>query len=251
MLALVTGVAGFIGSQLAEHVRSAGWRVRGVDSFTPYYDRAIKESNLVGAPGRGGRRARRGRPAVGAARTVARRRRRGLPLRRPTGRAGVVGRVHDLQRPQPRRRPTGSCRQSRRRRLQRFVFASSSSVYGQSAEPVAEDAPTRPFNPYGVTKLAAESLCRAYAENFGVPTVVAAAVHRLRSAPATGHGVPPPHPRRPRRRAVHGLRRRIAGTRVHLRRRCRRRSVACCRRRRPPRLGVQHLGRRVVSAQRA
>ena len=53
--------------------------------------------------------------------------------------------------------------------LQRFVFASSSSVYGPVAGAVNEEAPTRPYSPYGVTKLAAESLATAYARNFGVP----------------------------------------------------------------------------------
>ena len=56
--------------------------------------------------------------------------------------------------------------------LQRFVYASSSSIYGQAAvAPTPEDHSTRPFSPYGVTKLAAELLCTAYAANFGVPTV--------------------------------------------------------------------------------
>ena len=56
--------------------------------------------------------------------------------------------------------------------LQRFVYASSSSIYGQAAvAPTPEDHSTRPFSPYGVTKLAGELLCTAYAANFGVPTV--------------------------------------------------------------------------------
>ena len=56
--------------------------------------------------------------------------------------------------------------------ISRFVYASSSSVYGQAASyPTMETDPTRPHSPYGVTKLAAELLCNAYADNFGVPTV--------------------------------------------------------------------------------
>ena len=53
----------------------------------------------------------------------------------------------------------------------RLVFASSSSVYGQSAQLLRESTPCRPFSPYGVTKLAAEQLCGAYAQNFGIATV--------------------------------------------------------------------------------
>ena len=56
--------------------------------------------------------------------------------------------------------------------VQRFVFASSSSVYGQAdVFPLREDGPTLPVSPYGVTKLAAEHLTRLYYLNYGVPTV--------------------------------------------------------------------------------
>ena len=54
----------------------------------------------------------------------------------------------------------------------RFVFASSSSVYGRSERlPTPEDAPPRPLSPYGVTKLAAEHLCAAYQASHGLPVV--------------------------------------------------------------------------------
>ena len=56
--------------------------------------------------------------------------------------------------------------------LRRFVYASSSSVYGDTtALPVTEQATPHPVSPYGVTKLAAEHLCTLYHRNFGVPTV--------------------------------------------------------------------------------
>src|SRR5262249_35578329 len=54
---------------------------------------------------------------------------------------------------------------------QRFVYASRSSLYGRHASG-DESLPTRPISPYGVTKLAAEQLCRAYAEEMGLPLVV-------------------------------------------------------------------------------
>src|SRR3989337_1825395 len=54
--------------------------------------------------------------------------------------------------------------------LGKFVFASSSSVYGNAKElPIREDAPKNPFSPYGVTKLAAENLCSLYSMNYGTP----------------------------------------------------------------------------------
>jgi UDP-glucose 4-epimerase len=57
-------------------------------------------------------------------------------------------------------------------RLHRFVYASSSSVYGDAAPiPMREDAYLQPLSPYGVTKLAAEHLCHLYFANYQVPTV--------------------------------------------------------------------------------
>jgi nucleoside-diphosphate-sugar epimerase len=58
------------------------------------------------------------------------------------------------------------------RRLTRLVYASSSSVYGDTAPiPMRETAFVQPVSPYGVTKLAAEHLCHLYYVNHGVPTV--------------------------------------------------------------------------------
>jgi UDP-glucose 4-epimerase len=58
------------------------------------------------------------------------------------------------------------------RRLQRLVFASSSSVYGQARDlPLREESLPQPYSPYGVSKLAAEHLCLLYHHNFGVPAV--------------------------------------------------------------------------------
>src|SRR5712692_128594 len=57
--------------------------------------------------------------------------------------------------------------------LSKFVYASSSSIYGNAEGfPTVEITPPRPVSPYGVTKLAAEHLCNAYLNNFGVPIVV-------------------------------------------------------------------------------
>jgi UDP-glucose 4-epimerase len=61
---------------------------------------------------------------------------------------------------------------SRDLELKKFVYASSSSVYGLTPVlPMAETNPVQPLSPYGVSKLAAEQLCFLYFKNFGVPTV--------------------------------------------------------------------------------
>jgi len=56
--------------------------------------------------------------------------------------------------------------------IKKFVFTSSSSVYGTLTTVMKEDSPTRPISPYGVTKLAAEKLCYIYNKNYGVPSIV-------------------------------------------------------------------------------
>ena len=104
------------------------------------------------------------------------------------------------------------------RPLHRFVYASSSSVYGDNAAiPMREDALPQPVSPYGVTKLAAEQLCYLYHVNHGVPADVGALLHGLRAAAAAGHGVPPVHPRGAQRRADRALRRRRADPGLHVR----------------------------------
>src|SRR5439155_23919354 len=56
-------------------------------------------------------------------------------------------------------------------KLRRFVYASTSSVYGRFSSG-DESLPTKPISPYGVTKLAAEHLCHAYRDAHGLPLVV-------------------------------------------------------------------------------
>ncbi len=106
--------------------------------------------------------------------------------------------------------------------LHRFVYASSSSVYGDLvAIPMGEDAMAQPVSPYGVTKLAAEHLCHLYHANYGVPAVALRyfTVYGPRQRPDMGF-------HRFLRAAANGqpigvLRRRRADARFHLRRRCR------------------------------
>jgi UDP-glucose 4-epimerase len=60
----------------------------------------------------------------------------------------------------------------RRSKVKKLIYASSSSVYGETAQlPTPEDAATCPISPYGITKLDAENLCRVYYRSYGVPVV--------------------------------------------------------------------------------
>jgi UDP-glucose 4-epimerase len=171
MHVLVTGGAGFIGSHLADRLLHDGHQVTVVDCFDPYYARELKEHNLAGI-----RRHARARvleldlardplaPALEGVEAVAHLAAR-AGVRASWGthfEAYLDNNVLSTQR---------LLEAARERRLHAFVYASSASVYGDEAtEPVAEDAPTRPFSPYGITKLAGEHLARLYRRHHGVPT---------------------------------------------------------------------------------
>jgi len=160
---VVTGAAGFIGSQLAERLTERGHQVRGIDCFTDYYDPALKEENAV-------------RLDVARLDLAAEE----LEL------DGVDGVFHLAG--QPGMRSFGDVFEDyvRRNLLAsrrvfetaagagvRVVFASSSSVYGNAERyPTSEDVEPRPISPYGITKLGCEQLAQAYAASFGLDAVV-------------------------------------------------------------------------------
>ena len=167
--ALVTGAAGFIGSTLAERLLADGHTVTGVDCFTDYYDVALKRRNLETALKHPHYRLLE--LDLGAADLAA------LPdvdvVFHQAAQAGVraswgrefTSYVHHnvlaTQRLLERYRGVT---------LERFVYASSSSVYGDAERyPTDEALLPRPFSPYGVTKLAGEHLVLLYGRNFGLP----------------------------------------------------------------------------------
>ena len=167
--ALVTGAAGFIGSTLTERLLADGATVTGVDCFTDYYDIALKRKNVE--------------PALkhanyslleldlGAADLAA------LPrvdvvfhqaaqagVRASWGKDFTSYAHHNVLATQR------LLERYRDEKLQRFVYASSSSVYGDAERyPTDEALLPRPFSPYGVTKLAGEHLVLLYGRNFGIP----------------------------------------------------------------------------------
>jgi UDP-glucuronate 4-epimerase len=160
---VVTGAAGFIGSHLAEALLAGGHEVVGIDCFTDYYDRLIKEENA-----------------------------RRIDVRQldlaedPLEFSSFDGVFHLAA--QPGVRSFGDVFPSYLRRNVlasqrlfeaaagagvRVVFASTSSVYGAAERyPTSEEEVPAPLSPYGISKLAAEHLASAYGASFGLDVVV-------------------------------------------------------------------------------
>ena len=221
MKALVTGAAGFIGSHLIPALLDGGAEVVGIDCFTDYYARSVKERNLAAAAG-AGRRFAFVEDALQTAPldvlldgvTTVFHLAAQAGVRKSWGEDFRVYTSHNVDATQRLLEAV------KERRLHRFVYASSSSVYGDVATiPMREDSFLQPVSPYGVTKLAAEHLCHLYHVNYGVPAVSLRyfTVYGPRQRP--GHGVSPLHPRRARRAADHPVRRRRTDARLHVRRR--------------------------------
>jgi nucleoside-diphosphate-sugar epimerase len=172
MRVLITGVAGFIGSHLAERLINGGYEVLGVDSFLDYYPKSIKENNLKGLLAQSGFEFIQGDIAE-------------LDLNGII--AGVDAVFHQAALAGVRA-SWGSrfgeyvnnnvlgtqllLEASKDKGLKKFIYASSSSVYGDALDfPITENSPLRPVSPYGVTKLAGEHLASLYHSGYGVPTV--------------------------------------------------------------------------------
>lgn len=171
---LITGIAGFIGSTLADYLLDcdASVEVVGIDRFSDYYARSIKLANVVSLKER--------RVHIVEEDLVETDldtlldgvdvifHQAGQPGVRPSwgnsfdayARDNILASQRLLE--AARRSPS----------LERFVYASSSSVYGDAERyPTLETDTPHPLSPYGVTKLAGEHLMGLYARNFGVPTV--------------------------------------------------------------------------------
>lgn len=172
MKALVTGTAGFIGSTLSTTLVNRGAQVVGVDCFTDYYGRDIKEGNLSDL-------------LASPAFRFVEARLQDVDFERLldgvthvfhlAAQAGVRGSWGDQFRSYTSHNVDATQRlleAVKSRDITRLVYASSSSVYGDIATiPMREDSVLQPLSPYGVTKLAAEHLCHLYHANHGVPAV--------------------------------------------------------------------------------
>lgn len=168
MICLVTGAAGFIGSHLVEELVRSGWEVRAVDSITPYYDVTQKEHN-----------------AQAFVSDVELRQEDLLTTSLEPLLQGVDVVFHQAAQPGVRASwevfdsyVDANIRLTHRllegalsAGVSRVVYASSSSIYGnRQTYPTRETDVPAPVSPYGVTKLAAEHLCRLYSVERGLPT---------------------------------------------------------------------------------
>jgi UDP-glucose 4-epimerase len=169
---LVTGVAGFVGSHLAQRLLAMDHEIIGIDSFLDNYAAPFKKKNLLELA------------------QDSRFHFRDADILRTDLKAllGDVAYVFHLAAQPGVRSSWGAeftkytqnnimatqalLEVAKEVKLQKFVYASTSSVYGDTDDlPMREDGGTRPVSPYGVSKLAAEHLCYLYAKAYGVPTV--------------------------------------------------------------------------------
>lgn len=168
----ITGVAGFIGSHVAEALLGRGDRVFGLDNFDPFYDRAVKQGNLDLLRSRPGFAFLEAdiRDAEALARWGGGE--RADALIHLAAKAGVRPSVADPA-GYADVNVTGTARVlswARDREIPRILFASSSSVYGGNTKvPFAEDDPVdTPVSPYAATKKAGELLCHVYCRLYGM-----------------------------------------------------------------------------------
>jgi len=172
---LVTGGAGFIGSHLVDRLIEAGAHVTVVDDFNDYYDPSLKRANV--APHADDPRHRLVEADIrdGAAMYDLVRSLAPQCIVHLAARAGVRPSLVDpmLYETTNSVGTLNLLEAARHNGVPKFVFASSSSVYGLNTKvPFAEtDALLRPASPYGATKLAGEAMCNAYAHLYGIAIV--------------------------------------------------------------------------------
>ena len=224
--ALVTGCAGFIGSHLTESLLADGYAVLGVDCFNDNY--AARATSARTSPAR----------ATHDALRAARRRPRALDAGALLDDVDVVfhlaGRARRARRAGARA-STATCTTTSLATQRLLEAARDAPARGSSTRPRRRSTATRSSAADARGRDAAPALAlrrdqaRGRAPVRALPRGArrrhrrAALLHRLRPAPAPGHGVPPLLRGDRARRPIERLRRRPPDARLHLRRRHRRR----------------------------
>jgi UDP-glucuronate 4-epimerase len=165
---VITGCAGFIGSQLCEALVARGDSVVGVDRFTDYYGRDLKERNLERLLDEKGFRLVEADIGVDGVESLVADADGVFHLAAQPGVRGSWGSTFEIY---ARENVLATQRvfESAVRHARRVVWASSSSIYGNAESyPTRESAAPRPVSPYGVTKLCCEHLADAYRSSFGL-----------------------------------------------------------------------------------
>ena len=186
---VVTGAAGFVGSHLSEQLIARGHRVTGIDAFIPYYPRPLKERNLASLR----EESRFSFHEVDLREVNVR------PLLEGADAVFHLAAMAGLLRSWQEFDAYMTCNVLATQRLlegardvavPHFLNISTSSVYGRFATG-DETSPPAPISPYGITKLAAENLCLAYAENYNLPVTILRlfSVYGPRQRPDMGYNI--------------------------------------------------------------
>ncbi len=171
---LITGGAGFIGSHLCDRLVQDGHRVTCLDNFDPFYDPQIKRGNISAVAGRDNYRLVEGDIRdLSLLQSIFQGDRAPEVVVHLAAKAGVRPSIEDpLVYQEVNMNGTANILEMcRRHGVQKLIYASSSSVYGNNRKiPFAEDDPVdHPISPYAATKKAGELLCHTYHHLFGLP----------------------------------------------------------------------------------
>jgi UDP-glucose 4-epimerase len=170
---IVTGVAGFIGSHIAETLLKQGQEVLGIDEINDYYDPIFKQKNIAHLQSYPGFKfIERDIQLIHWQQLL----QNTQVVYHQAAQAGVRASWGQSFRLYTERNinATQILLEAAKdaKNLKRLVFASSSSIYGDAETyPTHEETCPAPVSPYGITKLASERLCGLYYQNFGVPVV--------------------------------------------------------------------------------
>lgn len=174
---IVTGAAGFLGSNLCEYLLKKGYRVVGIDSFTDYYSPAVKEYNI---------REFKDNPNFTLYREDITDKEKmkeifdkESPIDTVLHLAAWAGVTESWEKPTTYARSNVEgtvvmAEMSVEHDVSSFIYTSTSAVYGNNPTPFKEDMPIKDLlSPYTATKYSGEMVLKPYSFNFNLPVAVA------------------------------------------------------------------------------